>query len=88
MNREAFCPNCEEYRATKAVERTERYKVRGRDIEVPVRAEVCAECGEQLGSDEKDRQVLDAVHAKYRIQMDLLTPERIKEGLSRTPEIP
>jgi len=83
MKREAFCPSCEEYRATKAVKRTERYKVRGRDIEVPVQAEVCAECGEQLGSDEQDKQVLDAVHAEYRSQMDLLTPERIREVRKR-----
>jgi putative zinc finger/helix-turn-helix YgiT family protein len=79
MKREAFCPSCEEYRATKAVERTERYKVRGRDIEVPVHCEVCAACGEQLGSDAQDKQVLDAVHAEYRSQMDFLTPERIRE---------
>jgi len=64
---------------TKAVERTELYKVRGRDIEVPVRAEVCAECGEQLGADEQDKQVLDAAYAKYRSQMDLLSPEQIKD---------
>jgi putative zinc finger/helix-turn-helix YgiT family protein len=83
MNREAFCPNCEEYRLTKAVERTELYKVRGRDIEVPVRAEVCAECGEQLGSDKKDKQVLDAVYAEYRRQIDLLGPEQIKEVRKR-----
>ncbi len=79
MKREAFCPNCEDYRATKVVERTERYKVRGLDIEVPVRSEACAECGGQLGSDEQDKQVLNAAYAKYRSQVDLLGPEQIKD---------
>jgi putative zinc finger/helix-turn-helix YgiT family protein len=79
MKREAFCPSCEEYRQTKVVDRKERYTVRGREIEVPVRAEVCTACGETLGSDEQDQQVLDALHAEYRRQTDLLTPERIKE---------
>ena len=83
MKQEAFCPSCEEFRATKVVERKERYTVRGRKIEVPVRAEVCAECGEALGSDEQDQQVLDAVHAEYRSQADLLTPKGIKEVRNR-----
>ena len=72
MKNEAFCPTCEAYRATKAVERMERYKVRGLDIEVPVKVEVCAECGEQLGSDEQDKHVLDTAYAECRQRMDLL----------------
>jgi len=79
MKREEFCPSCEAYRATKTVDRVERYRVRGRDIEVPLQSEVCAECGESLGSDEQDQRVLDAAHGEYRRLADLLTPERIKE---------
>lgn len=78
MSREEFCPKCEEYRPTKVVERQETYKVREKEITVPVKTEVCAACGEGLGSDEADRSILDAVHAEYRRQNDLLTPERIK----------
>jgi len=79
MNREIFCPNCEQYCPTKLENRRERYTVRGRDIEVPVEALLCAKCGESIGSNEKDKEILDAVHAEYRRQADLLTPERIKE---------
>ena len=75
----AFCPTCEDYRETKVVEREETYDVRGRRITVPVKAELCAACGESLGSDTEDQTILDAVHAEYRRQADLLTPERIKE---------
>lgn len=73
-----FCPTCEDYCATSTEEREETYTVRGRDITVPVKAEVCAECGESLGSDEQDQAILDAVHAEYRRQNDLLIPEKIK----------
>ncbi len=79
MSCEEFCPRCEEYRSTKVVERRETYKVRGRDITVPVKGPVCAECGESLGTDEDDQRILDAIYAEYRRQTDLLTPERIKD---------
>ena len=60
------------------VERQETYKVREREITVSVKIGVCAACGENLGSDEVDQGILDTVHAEYRRQHDLLTPERIK----------
>jgi putative zinc finger/helix-turn-helix YgiT family protein len=79
MSHEVFCPNCEDYRSTRHVERPETYTVRDRQITVPVATTVCAVCGEAVGSDEQDQVILDAVHAEYRRQTDLLTPERIKE---------
>lgn len=79
MKHEEFCPGCEEYHETKVVEREETYTVRARKITVPVKAEVCCNCGESIGSDETDQEILDVVHAEYRQQADLLTPERIKE---------
>ncbi|KKL62355.1 hypothetical protein LCGC14_2186020 [marine sediment metagenome] len=79
MKREEFCPNCEEYRETKVVQREETYTVRDRQITVSVKAETCSSCGESIGSDEADQEVLDAVHAEFRRQADLLTPERIKQ---------
>jgi len=79
MKQEKFCPTCEEYCETKTVEREETYVVRDRKITVPVRVELCSRCGESIGSDETDREILGAVHAEYRRQADLLTPERIKE---------
>lgn len=78
MKAEEFCPNCEDYRETKVIEKDENYTVRGQDIVVPVMAQSCCTCGEQIGSDEEDQKVLDTVYAEYRKRNDLLTPERIK----------
>ena len=72
-----FCPNCEEYRGTKTVERRETYEVRGRKITVTVEDEVCKACGEGIGSDDHDQKVLDTLHAEYRRQVGMLTPEQI-----------
>ena len=77
-----FCPTCEDYSETKTVEREETYTVRGTEVTVPVKVGVCTTCGESLGSDEEDQAILDAVHAEYRRQNDLLTPEKIK-GIRR-----
>jgi len=71
---EQFCPNCEEYSETKIAERDDTYTVRDREITVPVTVELCANCGESIGSDEDDQAILDAVHAEYRRQADMLTP--------------
>jgi len=79
MKRQEFCPNCEDYRETNVLEHEETYTVRGRKITVPVRSKNCSSCGESIGSDDVDQEVLNAVYAEYRRQADLLTPERIKE---------
>ena len=76
---EEFCPSCEEYRQTKVSERDETYTVRDRRITVSVKATLCAACGESIGSDEDDQAILDAVHAEYRRQADMLTPEQIRD---------
>jgi len=78
MKRDQFCPNCEEYRETRLVDREETYAVRGEKITVPVKVRICSSCGESIGSDEADQEILDAVYAEYRRRFDLLTPERIK----------
>ena len=83
MKHEEFCPSCEDYRETKVVEREETYVVRDRKITVPVKVALCSCCGESIGSDEAYQEILDAVHAAYRRQADLLTPERIKESRKR-----
>ena len=79
MKHEEFCPNCEACRETRVVEREETYTLRDRKITVPAKVALCCRCGKSIGSDETDQEVLDAVHAEYRRQVDLLTPGRIKE---------
>jgi len=69
-----FCPGCEEYCETKISQRDETYTVPDRQITVPVTVELCANCGQSIGSDEDDQAILDAVHAEYRRQTDMLTP--------------
>lgn len=78
-----FCPICEDYCETKTGIIKETFNVRGMDIEVSVSKELCVSCGEKLGSDEQDQQILDFVNAEYRKKTDLLTPERIKQIRSR-----
>lgn len=74
-----FCPICEDYCEVKTDTTQETFNVRGIDIAVPVSREICSSCGEQLGSEEQDQQILDAVNAEYRKRTDLLTPERIRQ---------
>lgn len=78
-----FCPKCEEEREAKVVSRSEPYTVRGRRITVQVTTEACGTCGQNLGSDQEDQRVLDAVNAEYRKQEDLLTPDRIAQFRKR-----
>jgi putative zinc finger/helix-turn-helix YgiT family protein len=40
---------------------------------------VCTSCGEKVGSDEQDQELLDAVHSAYRREKDLISPSEIKE---------
>jgi len=73
-----FCPTCETYQKTKTVERDETYEIRGQKVTVSVKTHICSACDGEVGSDGVDEAVLDAVHAQYRRQADLLTPEAIK----------
>jgi len=79
----SFCPTCEDYRETKNENREETYAVRGQEITIPVQVEVCVFCHEILGSDEQDQQILDMVHAEYRRQKNLLSPDQIKQIRSK-----
>ncbi|MBN2272092.1 MAG: DUF4065 domain-containing protein [Sedimentisphaerales bacterium] len=78
MTSEEFCPNCEEYRKTRMQARTESYDVRGRNISISIQVKVCETCGQNIGSDTNDQEILEAVYAEYRHQEDLLTPEKIR----------
>jgi YgiT-type zinc finger domain-containing protein len=73
-DRKAFCPACEDYRDTKLVEREETYTVSDRKITVPAKVAICTNCGESIGSDSDDQEILDAVHAEHRRQADMLPP--------------
>lgn len=74
-----FCPTCEDYREIKTETIQETFNVRGKDVEVSVSREICSSCGDKLGSEEQDQQILETVNAEYRKRTDLLIPERIKQ---------
>ncbi len=78
-----FCPTCEEFCEVNTDNLQETYKVRGTDIQILVSRDICVSCGDKLGSDDKDQEILDIVNAEYRKKTDLLTPERIKQIRSR-----
>jgi putative zinc finger/helix-turn-helix YgiT family protein len=75
----SFCPTCEDLRETRREARQETYKVRGQEITVPVSVEVCTDCGEALGDDQQDQQIITAAYDEYRRQHHLLRPGEIKE---------
>jgi putative zinc finger/helix-turn-helix YgiT family protein len=77
MNRERYCPKCEDYRDVRVEKRTETYTVRGRKIAVAVGVEVCAGCGESLSEEGGEQKILDQVYAAFREQAHLLTPSQI-----------
>lgn len=74
-----FCPTCEDYQEIKTETIQETFNIRGKDVEVSVSRRICSSCGDKLGSEGQDQQILEAVNAEYRKRTDLLTPERIKQ---------
>ncbi len=60
---EQFCPGCEEYHATREETAYENYTYEGAMITLRVEKTVCAVCGEEIGSDEKDQEILDQIAA-------------------------
>ncbi len=67
-----FCPKCEDYRETKTKTVRASFNVKGMDIEVTISKDLCVSCGEYIGSDEQDQQILDFVNAEYRRRTDKL----------------
>jgi|SaaInlStandDraft_4_1057021.scaffolds.fasta_scaffold370795_1 YgiT-type zinc finger domain-containing protein len=67
MNITDFCPNCEDYREVKAVEREETYTVKDQKVTILVKTKLCVQCGESIGTDEDDQKILDAINNEYAI---------------------
>lgn len=80
---EKFCPNCEEYRQVREEDRNETYKVRGKDISLPVHVEVCTTCGETIYDKARDSDLMHRIYDEYRRLENLLTPEDIKATRKR-----
>jgi putative zinc finger/helix-turn-helix YgiT family protein len=78
MTEKKFCPYCEDEREVKPAVRTEKYTVRGREITVRAKTDLCALCGGDVGSMEQDDKILTEVYDQYRKREGLLTPSQIQ----------
>lgn len=83
-----FCPNCDDDRQVKVVERRESYPVRSEEIEILSKVAVCVHCGEGVPDEELDDVTLQLAYETYRRKHDLLGPDEIvglreKYGLSQ-----
>ena len=74
-----FCEECGKEVETKIVVKVETYDVCGEPIDVEARVLVCAECGEELFSEELDNDTLIRAYNEYRRRHKLLYPEEIKK---------
>ena len=54
-----FCPTCEDYQEIKTETIQETFNVRGKDVEVSVSRRICSSCGDKLGSEGQDQQILE-----------------------------
>ena len=55
-----FCPNCEIERPTLKAKQQETYKLYGQEITISVDREICATCGEPIGS-ESDQETISRI---------------------------
>ena len=79
MTDEKYCPACEGYHPFSSTSRVETYRVRGKDICVPVIVDVCGKCGQAVFDEQRDEGVMREVYAAYRRQESLLSPQEIKD---------
>ena len=81
-----YCEACGKEVESKVVVRTETFTVYGEDISVDAEVKVCAECGEELFSEELDSGTLVRVYNEYRRRHKLLLPEELNYLAPRDEE--
>ncbi len=74
-----YCEECGKEAETKMITKKEAYDVCGETIEVDAQVLICADCGEELYSEELDNATLVRVYNEYRRRHKLLLPEEIKK---------
>ena len=74
-----YCENCGKEVETKVVHKKETYEVYGEPIDVDAEVLICANCGEELYSEELDTATIVSAYNKYRKRHKLLLPAEIKE---------
>lgn len=72
-----FCDACGRNSSFAVVNRTRTINIRGMDIHIPYRAEVCIACGEERYNDELEMLILDKAASAYRDKQRMLPSEQI-----------
>ena len=73
----AFCDACGRNSSFAVVNKTRTVNIRGMDIHIPYRAEVCIACGEERYNEELEMLILDKAASIYRDKQRMLPSEQI-----------
>ena len=79
----SFCDACGHVSSFAPVNRTRSLNVRGMEIQVPYRAEVCISCGEERYDDDLEMLILEKATAIYRDKQHMLPAEQISGYMRR-----
>ena len=74
-----YCNVCGKEVETNIVTKDETYDVCGESIDVTAQVLVCANCGEELYSEELDNATLISAYNEYRRRHNLLRPDEIRK---------
>lgn len=78
-NKLEICGACGQYSNLKPISKEKTYKIKGRDITVVCEGVECPLCGIGYFINNQEGELLNRIHAKYREETGLLTPEEIKK---------
>ena len=88
MNKEDFCPHCEDVTSFRRVTKLETLPVMGEPVEYQAHVCRCSVCGGEYATTEQEEENFKTAYYIYRQRHNLLTPEQIraireKYGLSQ-----
>ena len=78
-----FCDACGRNSSFAVVNRTRTINIRGMDIHIPYRAEVCIACGEERYNDELEMLILDKAASAYCDKQRMLPSEQIARYMEK-----
>lgn len=73
----AFCDACGRNSSFAVMNKTRTVNIRGMDIHIPYRTEVCIACGEERYNEELEMLILDKATSIYRDKQRMLPSEQI-----------
>jgi len=78
MNKEDFCPHCEEITPFRLITKRETLPVMGEAVEYQARVRRCAVCGGEYAPTELEEENFKTAYDIYRQRHNLLNPQQIK----------